>query len=104
MIEQIKESYKLFRNGEPGKRFIQFHREKKKEERRNPVTKAIHPFIAIVLIVAGALLSIPPGVPGFILVLLGLGYLGIISRGLAKCLDHLELTMRGYKEKLTGTK
>jgi hypothetical protein len=56
--------------------------------------KALFVGLGLVLVVVGVALPIPPGVPGFLVTLPGLGLLATQSRALARWLDRAELRLR----------
>ncbi len=102
MLTKLKKFYKQIKNGKPGARFIEFYKDRHPEIKNSSFKKITYPLLGIGLIVAGILLSIPPGVPGFLVVILGLGIFSLESRNLARFLDWSELKARGLIGVLLG--
>jgi hypothetical protein len=94
VIKKLKTIYSQIRDGEPGRRFRDLHEKWHSKVRKSAWQKFGYPIIGTLLIVAGALLSIPPGVPGFVVVLIGLGILAARSHLVAVLLDHGESKLR----------
>lgn len=95
MLGQLKRTFDSLRRGEPGHRFVDHHeRRKKAEGSSGPWKSAGYIILGVVLLAAGFLLSLPPGVPGFLLWIPGLGLLAVRFRILAVYLDKSELLGR----------
>jgi hypothetical protein len=91
--KKASDRFHAFAKDRPGSRFRRVHQQLADPARSRFVGAAL---IAgsIILIVAGILLGLIPGVPGFILVLAGLACLGISSRPVAAWLDRWEVKGR----------
>ncbi len=94
MFELIKKRYRQIKKGNPGSRFRDFyHLRHEKTEGSNWYNKA-YTFVGITLLAGGFLLSIPPGVPGFIAIIAGTSMVVARSYSLATFLDALETSVR----------
>jgi UPF0716 family protein affecting phage T7 exclusion len=95
-LEKIKSDVARIARDEPGRRFTAHHqRHRQRESRRAAAWKTAGYVIAgVLLIAAGLILSIPPGVPGFLLWIPGIGLLAARFRALAAGLDRAELFLR----------
>jgi hypothetical protein len=95
MLEKMKESFRALSKGAPGRRFTDHHEERQRQEGEQGAGKtALYTGVGVALLVVGALLSIPPGVPGFLLWLPGLGLLVARFKALAVVLDRAEMFFR----------
>lgn len=96
MIARLKNEMHELRRGTPGQRFIQhYERRQRREAGRTSAWLNLSYIVGgVVLLVAGLLLSLPPGVPGFLLWIPGLGLLVARSRRLAVVLDAAERKAR----------
>lgn len=92
MLEKLKEEYRSIKSGDPGSRFTDHYKQHKESEGDNPTWWSKFGYVAIglVLLIAGGLLSIPPGFPGFLLWIPGLALLAARSKVLAMMLDRTE--------------
>lgn len=92
MLEKLKAEFRSIKGGDPGSRFIDHYEQNKKNEGANPTWWSKFGYVAIglVLVIVGVLLSIPPGLPGFLLWIPGLALLAARSKFLAKVLDRVE--------------
>ncbi len=87
---------KRLADGPPGKRFIQYHQHQRAREKGGSRWHtAAHIAAGVMLLVAGLLLSLPPGVPGFLLWIPGLALLVSRLRPFAVFLDRTEAFVRG---------
>lgn len=95
MLKKMKESFRALSKGAPGTRFTDHHEERQRRDGEKDAGKtALYTGLGIALLVIGALLSIPPGVPGFLLWLPGLGLLVARFKALAVFLDRAEMFFR----------
>lgn len=92
MLHKIKSDYREIKDGEPGRRFRTHNERSRCREGGNgtPWRTAGYVAVGLVLIVCGFVLSLPPGVPGFLLWIPGLALLASRFRSLAKLMDRLE--------------
>lgn len=92
MLEKLKGEFQSIKGGDPGSRFIDHYEQSKESEGANRTGWSKFGYVAIglVLVIVGVLLSIPPGVPGFLLWIPGLALLAARSRILATVLDRAE--------------
>jgi hypothetical protein len=98
MLEKIKSIFRRLKKASPGNRFQNYHQ---KEKDGGPDWKQnAYIILGFLLIGAGILLSIPPGVPGFVIVIVGCAIIAARSRVLAKALDRIELELRKLVHKL----
>jgi hypothetical protein len=96
MLKRLKNTYEQIAEGKPGHRFTNFYKKQRARVKKSWWNKILYPIIGCFLIVIGALLSIPPGVPGFVVVIVGLAMLAVRSRHFARILDWCELKIRNY--------
>ena|SRR5689334_4359693 len=93
MWKNLVQSYQEFRELEAGERFLKTH-EFWRERANGPYVSAILLGLGILLVVAGFLLGLVPGVPGVVLGVLGLALIATRFRRLAVWLDWCELKVR----------
>ncbi|HEX5755378.1 MAG TPA: hypothetical protein VFY12_03390 [Arenimonas sp.] len=96
MLQKIKSAFREIENGEPGRRFADHHeRSRRREGQRGSRWRSVG-FISagVVLIFCGLLLSLPPGIPGFLLWIPGLALIAARWRRFAIWLDCLEAWAR----------
>jgi sulfite exporter TauE/SafE len=92
-LQKIKADMRLLKAGPPGKRFIEHH-ERQRQMGRAGWRTAAHIVAGVVLLLVGLVLSLPPGVPGFLLWIPGLGLLVSRLRPFAIFLDRTEAFFR----------
>lgn len=92
----LKEDVQRLVRAEPGRRFTGHYRQHRLREGRRESALRSGVFIAfgLLLLLCGLLLSIPPGVPGFLLWLPGLVLMVARLKGFAVLLDRSELAVR----------
>lgn len=92
MIAHARRMWRSIRAGAAGSRFRDHHRREQKRHRG----QWAGPYIAlgIFLVLAGLLLSIPPGIPGFIVTLIGAALIASRSARAAHHFDRTELYLR----------
>lgn len=102
MLQKIKSQFREVKDGKPGRRFVAHHERSKRREGDDKTSWRTLGYIVagVVLLVAGFALSLPPGVPGFLLWIPGLALLAASFRGFAKLLDRLELWGRQVWQRL----
>lgn len=83
----------------PGERFQNEYRKRRNRRERWWVSVAMLSGAAL-LAVVGLLLSIPPGMPGFLLWIPALGIIASRTRPVAKWMDRLEIWTRRMTERL----
>jgi hypothetical protein len=94
MFELIKKRYGQIRSGEPGMRFRSFHELRHDKTEGLPWQNWAYTAAGISLILGGFLLSIPPGVPGFLVIVVGISMIAARSHSTATFLDAIELSFR----------
>lgn len=96
MLQKIKSTFREIKDGEPGHRFVDhFKRSRQKEGTRAGFWKTAGQVGAgLALFLCGLLLSLPPGVPGFLLWVPGIALIAARSRYLSFLLDRLEVWAR----------
>jgi hypothetical protein len=96
VFKKFKEDMRKLKEGEPGERFIEHHRRHRASESQREAGWKTAAYItaALVLLTAGALLSLVPGVPGIVLGIPALGLLVARLRFFAVFLDRSELFLR----------
>jgi Flp pilus assembly protein TadB len=105
VFDHLKVEFEKLKSSRPGHRFQDHHERKRREEqsrskaRRRWITFA---YIAVgsLLIAAGVVFSLTPGIPGFVLFIPGLALLVARSARLARTLDHIELSLRRWRRKV----
>jgi hypothetical protein len=96
MLKRLKRLAHELADGTPGRRFVDHHARSRRERsvREAPWKRAAVVVIASLLFLVGILLSIPPGLPGFLLWVPALSMLVARSRPFAVALDRAELLIR----------
>ncbi len=99
----LKADFAALRAGKPGHRFHD-HYERKHEQRarRAPWLSWVYVAFALVLITAGIFFSLVPGIPGFVLVIPGLGLLVARFERMAIVLDRIEAAVRSRFDRFRG--
>jgi hypothetical protein len=85
------DDWRALRHAPPGRRFQEHHRRKHK----GPI-KALAIFAGMLLVVAGVLAGFVPGVPGFVLIMIGAAMLSSQSKAVARALDRAEVRVRAF--------
>jgi Mg2+/Co2+ transporter CorC len=93
MFERLKRTFHELKDGEPGRRFTAHHERHRRTEshRESTLKTAAYLIGGFALLLGGLLLSLPPGVPGFLLWVPALGLLAARLRVVAVGLDRAEL-------------
>lgn len=88
----MKLKFRVIKDGVPGRRFVDYYERSKRNEAAGGFAWTTLGCVAagLLLVVCGVLLSLPPGVPGFLLWIPGLALLSARSKGLAMVLDGVE--------------
>jgi len=96
LLQKIKQEFREVKHGQPGQRFIDhFHRIRRREDGIKTFWKTFGIVaVGLLLVASGFLLSLPPGIPGFLLWIPGLALLSARSKPLAKLLDRVETWVR----------
>ncbi len=104
MLARIKSEYRRLKDGAPGRRFLDHYvRTRNREGARGSEWRTAGFLgVGVVLLVAGLLLSVPPGVPGFLLWVPGLSVIAARSKRIAILLDRLEAGLRRAWARLRG--
>ncbi len=97
MWQQLKLRWHEFRNDPPGERFRNsFERQRKRGG--SLVATIITVVIGGVLVVAGFLLGLIPGVPGIVLGLIGIALIATRFRRMSLWMDSAEVRLRRFWE------
>lgn len=93
-VGKLKESWRLFKESEPGSRFQDryYRRQREGNSRLNP-RKVLNIAIGVLLILAGAFMVLAPG-PGWVTFFVGFGMIGGEFRPVARALDRIEVALR----------
>jgi hypothetical protein len=104
MLQKLKSEFRAIKNGTPGQRFIEHYNRSRRDEgaSKSALKKWAYVSLGLVLLVVGLLLSLPPGIPGFLLWIPGLALLAARSKSLAKLLDRIEAWSRKTWRRLRG--
>ena len=93
MLQKIKQELREIKDGVPGRRFVDHYQRNrnKKSARASLWTTIGYVSVGLILILCGLVLSLPPGVPGFLLWIPGLALLAARIKPFAMLLDRLEV-------------
>ena len=94
MLQLIKKRYHQVARGEPGTRFRNFYHLRHEKTENSPWRNRLYALSGISLILVGLLLSIPPGVPGFLVTFAGVSMVVARSYSVATFLDGIEMSVR----------
>jgi hypothetical protein len=102
VFKKLKADFEELKKGQPGRRFIDHHkRHRDSENKREAAWKtAAYISAALVLLIAGAALSLVPGVPGIILGIPAIGLLVARLKSFARFMDRSELLARRIWSKM----
>ena len=92
MFENLKKTWHMLRNAEPGKRFQEYNRHHQ-AGRRSQVSKVLSVVVGVVIVAVG-LVALPAPGPGMLVIAIGAAFIARESRVVAKALDWLELRIR----------
>jgi hypothetical protein len=92
MLQKIKLAFREIKAGDPGSRFVDHYLRNRRREgvRGTSWTTFGYAAVGLVLVICGLALSLPPGIPGFLLWIPGFALLAARFKGLAMLLDRLE--------------
>lgn len=94
MFTALRQHWKDFKAGTPGKRFQEIHRKRKERQGAGSTArKWVFTGLGILLTLVGLVLLVAPG-PGTLLLAPGLALLAGESMGVARALDWMELRLR----------
>jgi sulfite exporter TauE/SafE len=104
MLQKLKSEFQEIKRGAPGRRFTDhYERSRRTEGTSGSVWKKwAYVVLGLVLLIVGLLLSLPPGIPGFLLWIPGLALLAARSKTLAELLDRIEEWSRKTWQRLRG--
>jgi hypothetical protein len=96
MFASLKREWKLLINAKPGRRFVEHHKRHHDSESGTGSTwkSVVIGVGAFALLICGILLSLTPGIPGFVLWIPPLALLGTRSGKIAAFLDRTETAVR----------
>ena len=100
MVSYIKGVWHSIRRGSPGSRFKEHYRRSERQRHSNE-HRGLYVCLGVLLMIVGALLSIPPGIPGFLVVMLGAAVVASRSLKAAHAFDRLEGFARRMISKVT---
>lgn len=99
MRSKLHKVRKELSQSRPGRRFVDHYN----RNTNQPTWKAwLIVTLGILMVVAGLVLSLPPGLPGFLLWVPGFALIASQIRIVAVILDRLECKIRDIYKKLTG--
>ncbi|HEX5738383.1 MAG TPA: hypothetical protein VFY22_07735 [Hydrogenophaga sp.] len=106
VLQKLKSDFREIRKGKPGRRFLHHYRENRRREGPHDSAWRTAGYLAVglALLIGGLVLSLPPGVPGFLLWIPGLALLAARSRMLAWWLDRSEAWVRALWQRWRGRK
>ena len=92
MLQKVKLAFREIRAGVPGRRFVDHYQSSRRRDGVRGTSWRTFGYVAVglVLVIGGLVLSLPPGIPGFLLWIPGLALLAARFKGLAMLLDRLE--------------
>lgn len=93
MLQKLKDEFHKIRASMPGQRFMDHYERRRQSEdpQESFLRTSLNVTAGFLLLIVGLLLSIPPGVPGFLLWVFGLAILAARFRSFARLLDKAEL-------------
>lgn len=96
MLQRIKSEFREFKDGMPGRRFVDhYERSRKREGVHSSWRTWAYVGAGSVLLICGLAISLPPvGIPGFLIWIPGLALIASRSRRLSILLDRLEAGAR----------
>lgn len=96
LLRKIKSEFREIRKGAPGHRFLDHHERTRRREGVRGSALRSWAFVGagLILLICGLVLSLPPGVPGFLLWIPGLALIASRSKRISILLDRLEARAR----------
>lgn len=94
MWQGVKRTVRELAKDSPGRRFRHYYARRQAGRAEHPVAWGLYVTLGVLVVATGLLLSIPPGVPGFLVTLAGLGILVVRLPAMGRALDRLELLVR----------
>ena len=95
VFDGLRAEFRLIAEAKTGVRFVEHH---ERHRKKGIVSRAIAMALGCALIVAGILMVVLPG-PGFIAILVGMGFIGGELRIVARLLDWIESTFVQLKHR-----
>ena len=99
MISKLKKTMRQLRHSKPGRRFVD-HYHQKKHDNTSAWKRWLVIILGMVMTLAGLVLSLPPGMPGFLLWMPGLALVASQVKAVAIALDKLECAVRNLYHKI----
>lgn len=96
---KLKKHFRRLTEAPAGKRFRRFHKRHRPDSEPS-WKRVLYVSAGVGLIALGITLSIPPGVPGFVLTLAGIGIIAARSATVAHAIDRAELVLHGYRRRI----
>ena len=96
MLQKLKSEYREVKKDTPGRRFLDHYERSRRREGDRGRTLRTWGYVGVgsVLLICGFALSLPPGVPGFLLWIPGLSLIASRSKRIAMLMDRLEIWAR----------
>jgi uncharacterized membrane protein YdbT with pleckstrin-like domain len=105
VFRKLKDDFEQLKRGEPGKRFIEHHKRHHQSEGKREATWKTAGYITVglVFLIAGAALSLVPGIPGIVFGIPAIGLLVARLRTMAMFMDRSEVFVRrGWGKRRRG--
>lgn len=99
MISKLKRITQQLRRSKPGYRFVD-HYHQNKHKNTSAWKRWLVIMLGILMAMAGLVLSLPPGMPGFLLWIPGLALVASQVKPVAVALDKLECAVRNLYHKI----
>jgi hypothetical protein len=93
ILQNARDAFRRFRAARPGERFMQLHSQMHRGG-GGRLWFGISVLAGVLLILVGAALGFIPGVPGFLVALLGLGIIAAQVESVARWCDRSERALR----------
>jgi hypothetical protein len=96
VFRKLKDDFEQLKKGESGKRFIEHHRRHHQSEGKREATWKTAGYITVglVFLIAGAALSLVPGIPGIVFGIPAIGLLVARLKTVAIFMDRSEVCVR----------
>jgi hypothetical protein len=102
MIQKVRETWRRFKNSEPGHRFQDHHRYQQGCIASRSYLRWFFGTVGGLLVVVGGIIAVPGPGPGWLIILLGLGMIAGESLFFARLFDRAEVKLRGLLRQAVG--
>lgn len=102
MISNLKSLLRQLRQSKPGQRFVDHYHRNNRQPSKFAGKSWLLVTLGVVMTAGGLVLSLPPGVPGFLLWIPGLALIASQKKTVAVALDRAECAARDLYHKITG--